>query len=134
MKMKKTCCLVLALVLALGLLSACGGEGGPTNTPAPEFAYVAKYTELEGEFEGMNNACFAGGRIYFMSSVQDGEITESYPSRDENGNPILDENGEPVMEEYTYPNYVTALFSMNADGSDLKRVGSYAPTAIPEGA
>lgn len=134
MKMKKTCCLVLALVLALGLLSACGGEGGPTNTPAPEYAYVAKYTELEGEFEGMNNACFAGGRIYFMSSVQDGEITESYPSRDENGNPILDENGEPVMEEYTYPNYVTALFSMNADGSDLKRVGSYAPTAIPEGA
>ena len=134
MKMKKTCCLILALVLALGLLSACGGEGGPTNTPAPEFAYVAKYTELEGEFEGMNNACFAGGRIYFMSSVQDGEITESYPSRDENGNPILDENGEPVMEEYTYPNYVTALFSMNADGSDLKRVGSYAPTAIPEGA
>ena len=134
MKMKKTCCLVLALVLALGLLSACGGEGGPTNTPAPEFAYVAKYTELEGEFEGMNNACFAGGRIYFMSSVQDGEITESYVSYDENGNPILDENGEPVMEEYTYPNYVTALFSMNADGSDLKRVGSYAPTAIPEGA
>ena len=134
MKMKKTCCLVLALVLALGLLSACGGEGGPTNTPAPEFAYVAKYIELEGEFEGMNNACFAGGRIYFMSSVQDGEITESYVSYDENGNPILDENGEPVMEEYTYPNYVTALFSMNADGSDLKRVGSYAPTAIPEGA
>ena len=134
MKTKKTCCLVLALVLALGLLSACGGEGGPTNTPAPEYAYVAKYTELEGEFEGMNNACFAGGRIYFLSSVQDGEITESYPSRDENGNPILDENGEPVMEEYTYPNYVTALFSMNADGSDLKRVGSYAPTAIPEGA
>ena len=134
MKMKKTCCLVLALVLALGLLSACGGEGGPTNTPAPEFAYVAKYTELEGEFEGMNNACFAGGRIYFMSSVQDGEITESYVSYDENGNPVLDENGEPVMEEYTYPNYVTALFSMNADGSDLKRVGSYAPTAIPEGA
>lgn len=134
MKMKKTCCLVLALLLALGLLSACGGEGGPTNTPAPEFAYVAKYTELEGEFEGMNNACFAGGRIYFMSSVQDGEITESYVSYDENGNPILDENGEPVMEEYTYPNYVTALFSMNADGSDLKRVGSYAPTEIPEGA
>ena len=134
MKMKKTCCLILALVLALGLLSACGGEGGPTNTPAPEYAYVPQYTELEGEFEGMNNACFAGGRIYFMSSVQDGEITESYPSRDENGNPILDENGEPVMEEYTYPNYVTALFSMNADGSDLKRVGSYAPTAIPEGA
>lgn len=134
MKMKKTCCLVLALVLALGLLSACGGEGGPTNTPAPEFAYVAKYTELEGEFEGMNNACFAGGRIYFMSSVQDGEITESYVSYDENGNPVLDEEGNPVMEEYTYPNYVTALFSMNADGSDLKRVGSYAPTAIPEGA
>ena len=50
------------------------------------------------------------------------------------GGTVLDENGEPVMEEYTYPNYVTALFSMNADGSDLKRVGSYAPTAIPEGA
>lgn len=134
MKMKKTCCLVLALVLALGLLSACGGEGGPTNTPAPEYAYVAKYTELEGEFEGMNNACFAGGRIYFMSSVQDGEITESYPSYDENGNPVLDEEGNPVMEEYTYPNYVTAIFSMDVSGGDLRRVGGYAPTEIPEGA
>ncbi len=134
MKMKKTCCLILALVMALGLLSACGGEGGPTNTPAPEYAYVAKYTELEGEFEGMNNACFAGGRIYFMSSVQDGEITESYPSYDENGNPVLDEEGNPVMEEYTYPNYVTAIFSMDVSGGDLQRVGGYAPTEIPEGA
>lgn len=134
MKMKKTCCLILALVMALGLLSACGGEGGPTNTPAPEYAYVAKYTELEGEFEGMNNACFAGGHIYFMSSVQDGEITESYPSYDENGNPVLDEEGNPVMEEYTYPNYVTAIFSMDVSGGDLQRVGGYAPTEIPEGA
>ena len=45
MKLKKTLCIVLALVMALGLLSACGG-GGTTNTPTPEYAYVANYTEL----------------------------------------------------------------------------------------
>lgn len=135
MKLKKTCCLLLACVMLLGLLSACGGEGGPaSNTPAPEYGYVAKYTELDGEFEGVSNATLSGDRIYFTSNVQDGEITESYPAYDENGNPVLDENGEPVMEEYTYPNYVTAVFSMDLTGGDVRRVPGFSPTVIPEGA
>ena len=135
MKLKKTCCLLLACVMLLGLLSACGGEGGPaSNTPAPEYGYVAKYTELDGEFEGVSNAAISGDRIYFISNVQDGEITESYPAYDENGNPVLDESGEPVMEEYTYPNYVTAVFSMDLTGGDVRRVPGFSPTVIPEGA
>ena len=40
MKLKKTLCIVLALGMALGLLSA-GRGGGWTNTPTPEYAYVA---------------------------------------------------------------------------------------------
>lgn len=135
MKLKKTCCLILALVMALGLLSACGGNGdGPANTPTPEYGYVAKYSQLDGEFEGIGNAAFSGGRIYFTSNVQDGEITESYPVLDENGNPVLDENGEPVIEEYSYPNYVTAVFSMDLTGGDIQRVPGFSPTVIPEGA
>lgn len=133
MKTKKICCLLLAGVMLLGLLSACGG-GDPTNTPPPEFGYVAKYTELKGDFEGMNNPVIYDGRIYFMTNIEDGEITESYPSYDEFGNPILDEDGNPVMEEYTYPNYVTAFMSMDLSGGDLQRVAGYTPSEIPEGA
>ena len=43
--MKKLVAVCMALVMALGLLSACGG-GGTTNTPTPEYAYVANYPAL----------------------------------------------------------------------------------------
>ncbi len=134
MKLKKTCCLLLALVMALGLLSACGGGDGPVNTPAPEYGYVAKYTELDGEFEGISSPNIVGERLYFMTNIEDGVITESYQSHDENGNPMFDENGEPVMEEYSYPNYVSAVYSVDLDGADAQRVSGYTPTEIPEGA
>lgn len=133
MKTKKICCLLLAGVMLLGLLSACGG-GDPTNTPPPEFGYVAKYTQLKGEFDGISNPNIVGERLYFMTNIEDGVITESYQSRDENGNPMFDENGEPIMEEYSYPNYVPAVYSVDLDGADAKRVEGYTPTEIPEGA
>ena len=46
MKTKKALCLVMALAMVFGLLSACGGDGGTSNTPTPEYAYVPTYTEL----------------------------------------------------------------------------------------
>ena len=55
----------------------------------------------------------------------DGQITETYPAYDEYGNPMYDENGEPVMEEYSYDNYVTGIFSMAEDGSDVQRFPGY---------
>ena len=134
MKLKKTCCLLLALVMALGLLSACGGGDGPVNTPTPEYGYVARYTELKGEFDGISSPNIVGERIYFLTNIEDGVITESYQSHDENGNPMFDENGEPIMEEYSYPNYVSAVYSVDLDGADAQRVSGYTPTEIPEGA
>ena len=133
MKQKKTLCIVLALVMALGLLSACGG-GGTTNTPTPEYAYVANYTELSRDFSGVSNSVLSNGRIYFLTNVKGDPIVEQIPTYDDNGNPILDENGEPVMEEYTYDSWLPAIFSVKTDGTDLQRFEGYTAIETPENA
>lgn len=133
MKLKKTLCIVLALVMALGLLSACGG-GGTTNTPTPEYAYVANYTELSRDFSGVSNSVLSNGRIYFLTNVKGDPIVEQIPTYDDNGNPILDENGEPVMEEYTYDSWLPAIFSVKTDGTDLQRFEGYTAIETPENA
>lgn len=133
MKQKKTLCIVLALVMALGLLSACGG-GGTTKTPTPEYAYVANYTELSRDFSGVSNSVLSNGRIYFLTNVKGDPIVEQIPTYDDNGNPILDENGEPVMEEYTYDSWLPAIFSVKTDGTDLQRFEGYTAIETPENA
>ncbi len=133
MKLKKTLCIVLALVMALGLLSACGG-GGTTNTPTPEYAYVANYTELSRDFSGVSNSVLSNGRIYFLTNVKGDPIVEQIPTYDDNGNPILDENGEPVMEEYTYDSWLPAIYSVKTDGTDLQRFEGYTAIETPENA
>lgn len=133
MKLKKTLCIVLALVMALGLLSACGG-GGTTNTPTPEYAYVANYTELSRDLSGVSNSVLSDGRIYFLTSVKGEPIVEQIPTYDDNGNPILDEEGNPVMQEYTYDSWVPAIYSIALDGTDLKPFEGYSAIETPENA
>ena len=101
MKMKKTLCLIMALAMVFGLLSACGGGDGKTDTETPEYTYVPTYTELGSDIGYVYNTVVSGGLIYVAGEVEGEEIVEQYQSYDENGNPILDEEGNPVMEEYT---------------------------------
>lgn len=130
MKMKKTLCVVLALVMALGLLSACGG-GGSTNTPTPEYVYVANYQELSRDFNSINSSVLSGGRLYFLTTVKGEPVVEEIPTYDDNGNPVLDEDGNPVTEEYSYDSWVPALYSVALDGTDLKAYEGYSAIEAP---
>lgn len=132
MKMKKTLCLIMALAMVFGLLSACGGGDGTTDTETPEYTYVPTYTELGSDIGYVYNTVVSGGLIYVAGEVEGEEIVEEYPSYDENGNPILDEEGNPVMEEYTYTRTEPAMFTVNLDGTDFKRMESYTAPEFPE--
>lgn len=132
MKMKKTLCLIMALAMVFGLLSACGGGDGKTDTETPEYTYVPTYTELGSDIGYVYNTVVSGGLIYVAGEVEGEEIVEEYPSYDENGNPILDEEGNPVMEEYTYTRTEPAMFTVNLDGTDFKRMEAYTAPEFPE--
>lgn len=132
MKMKKTLCLIMALAMVFGLLSACGGGDGTTDTETPEYTYVPTYTELGSDIGYVYNTVVSNGLIYVAGEVEGEEIVEEYPSYDENGNPILDEEGNPVMEEYTYTRTEPAMFTVNLDGTDFKRMESYTAPEFPE--
>lgn len=132
MKMKKTLCLIMALAVVFGLLSACGGGDGKTDTETPEYTYVPTYTELGSDIGYVYNTVVSGGLIYVAGEVEGEEIVEEYPSYDENGNPILDEEGNPVMEEYTYTRTEPAMFTVNLDGTDFKRMEAYTAPEFPE--
>ena len=132
MKMKKTLCLIMALAMVFGLLSACGGGDGKTDTETPEYTYVPTYTELGSDIGYVYNTVVSGGLIYVAGEVEGEKIVEQYQSYDENGNPILDEEGNPVMEEYTYTRTEPAMFTVNLDGTDFKRMESYTAPEFPE--
>lgn len=132
MKMKKTLCLIMALAMVFGLLSACGGGDGKTDTETPEYTYVPTYTELGSDIGYVYNTVVSGGLIYVAGEVEGEEIVEQYQSYDENGNPILDEEGNPVMEEYTYTRTEPAIFTVNLDGTDFKRMEAYTAPEFPE--
>ena len=132
MKTKKALCLIMALAMVFGLLSACGGGDGKTNTETPEYTYVPTYTELSKDLGYVYTTAVSGGLIYIVGEVEGEEIVEQYPSYDENGNPILDEEGNPVMESYTYTNTEPALFTVNLDGTGLARFEGYTAPEIPE--
>lgn len=132
MKMRKTLCLIMALAMVFGLLSACGGGDGKTDTETPEYTYVPTYTELGSDIGYVYNTVVSGGLIYVAGEVEGEEIVEQYQSYDENGNPILDEEGNPVMEEYTYTRTEPAMFTVNIDGTDFKRMESYTAPEFPE--
>lgn len=132
MKMKKTLCLIMALAMVFGLLSACGGGDGTTDTETPEYTYVPTYTELSRDIGYVYNTVRSGDLIYFVGEVEGEPIVEQIPSYDDNGNPILDEEGNPVMEEYTYTRTEPAMFTVNIDGTDFKRMESYTAPEFPE--
>lgn len=132
MKMKKTLCLIMALAMVFGLLSACGGGDGKTDTETPEYTYVPTYTELGSDIGYVYNTVVSGGLIYVAGEVEGEKIVEQYQSYDENGNPILDEEGNPVMEEHTYTRTEPAMFTVNLDGTDFKRMEAYTAPEFPE--
>ncbi len=125
---KKTMAALLAAILCIGLLAACGKKEDPgTPTPGGEYVYRAEYLDLTGadvNITGVNNSCYTGGKLVFIAQVPDGMESETYT--------YIDENGEEQTETYEYEKSRSAMFSVNTDGTGLKELSGYVPTEIPQ--
>lgn len=130
---KKTVSALLVLALALGLMTACGGETsespGDSGAATPEYVYVPSYAPLsmDDSLSYIQTCVWHDGKIYFIASVEDGTETYSYPTSE------TDLNGDPVIVTGESPIYRTGLFSANEDGTGVTELPAYASPQIPEG-
>lgn len=146
-KIRNLVCALLCVAL-LGALAACGGGGGEaTQTPSggdSEYVYVASYAPIDVgdlQLQGVNSCCWANGRFYFATTVQDGTVTVQG-----DGNVGTAASGSSVTASaapatgsdvvvpadggdgsYTQPVYRGALFSVAEDGTDLQELSAYVP-------
>lgn len=109
MKSKKTLIILLVFSLALGLLSACGGEKKSEDNLESEFVYLPKYTKIELNDKNMqlgNQSAGTGDKI-LISAI---EFHES------------DENAEQF--ESRNINYI---YSFDMNNPKLERLSGYEP-------
>ena len=120
--------LLIALLSALLLLSACGSGDGTSDENNPEFVYVPTYYTIENtedvDGSSLYNAFYYDGMIYFSSY---GIVGYQEP------NPADVEANGGVVEDWMTDIYGTILCKMNVDGTGLTQLGNYLPLAIPEG-
>lgn len=144
MNAKRLLALALTPVLALSLLTGCGGNSEatpsqdqqPTQTqkqesliPQAKYAYQAEYIPLRADngdqLSYVNEFALVGTSFYYFGEVSTG--TEAM--LDENGEPITDENGEAI----TYESYEECLFCLDLDTGAITRLEGFEKSPIPEG-
>lgn len=145
MNMKRILSLLLAAVLLLGCLTACGKDSETqekkeqinktdadnTVIVKPKYAYKATYipvtTDNGDALNYVYRFCVCGDAAYYVGNYLTGMET----LKDEaTGEPIIDETtGEPVE----YENYDTGLFRMELASGQVTRLEGYSPREIPEG-
>ncbi|NCB52143.1 MAG: extracellular solute-binding protein [Clostridia bacterium] len=128
----KIASVMLALVLMLGVLTACDDSGGtddPGAEETPDYIYVPSYTTLDlGEnINYIQNFCWSNEKLYFIATIQEGTEQVSYPTSS------TDIEGNPVVETYDSPIYRTALFSADEDGTNITELPNYTIAEVPEG-
>ncbi|MCQ2420537.1 MAG: hypothetical protein MJ118_05320 [Clostridia bacterium] len=137
---KRILALLLALVMLCSVMAGCskkenssGNKIPGSNTDSPvvvkpqsneekaasttKYAYQAEYFDLPEEINWLNGLCGLGNKLYYVASVEDGEITESYT--------YTDDNGEEHTEEYTYSDYRDVLFTTDLTTGETKKVEAY---------
>lgn len=118
MKKHRITAALLAVVMLLGVLSACSaGEketdnGTKAETPSAnpnvsrmdaqtvssKYVYAAEYIDLPDAIEYVGDSCIGESKLFFTANIVDGQ--ESYTDA-------------VTGETYTYDNYVTKLFCMD---------------------
>ncbi len=127
---RRIAALISAAALMTGVFAGCkgddGGNGGGSGSgkkeeETPEFVYVPNYIDVEGDFDGIGEIVYGGGKFYFTSWLN--------KSVDPDGNELSEED-ENYWEYYTSEQ---AVYSMNDDGTDIKQLENYEPLPLPEG-
>jgi len=125
-KFKRTAALVLALLMLMIPLTACGndpggtgdsgkpGSAGKNEDPRPEFVYVPEYHYVKSDLspESIYNAVYHDGKIYAMCSLRGEEITQ------------VDEYSGETWSYYEYRN---TIVTCNIDGTDFAELPDYTP-------
>lgn len=114
MKAKKTLIIILVFSLALGLLSACGGEKQSEKSYESDFVYLPKYTKIEITDKNM--------QLGHVSAKLGDKILISAIERFES-----DENAEELeIKNISY------IYSFNMENPKLEKLPSYEPLVISE--
>lgn len=128
MKKYRITAALLAVVMLLGVLSACSAsekgsnDGTKAETPSAnpnvsrldaqsvssKYAYAAEYIDLPDGIEYVGDSCIGESKLFFTASVVDGQ--ESYTDA-------------VTGETYTFDNYVTKLFCMDLATHECSALG-----------
>ena len=114
---------LMAIVFLVMSLAGCskkqsGDNVGNGEEDKPDFVYQASYFPISDDIEYVNASAYHEGRLYFTAETVSGTEKETDPA---------------TGEEWEYDVYATGLYSVNEDGTDLKKLENYEPTPIPEG-
>ena len=102
----RTVAAVMAAVMVLALATGCKRDKGDSFEP-PEFVFTSEFVSFPEDIIGVRNLVYAGDKIYFSAEL------------------VLD------AEAYTY---ITKIFSMDLDGSNLNELTNYVAATLAEGA
>ncbi len=114
MKSKKTLIILLVFSLALGLLSACGGEKKSEDNLESEFVYLPKYTKIEIADKNM--------QLGHVSAKNGDKILISAIERFES-----DENAEELKIKN-----ISYIYSFDMENPRLEKLPDYEPLVISE--
>ena len=111
---KRTLALLLALLLLLTGLTACGGGGKSETTP--EYVYVPTYYKLGGgsDIQGVNASAFGTNVLYLMVQKQDGTSTYIDPTSG---------------ESWEHPVYKESLYRVDLATGEMKELSGYVSAA-----
>ena len=154
--LRTTALLLTALMLALSL-AACGGDtnkpdddgnnatngngndsngnGSTGDKSYADFVYTAAYqmVSVDESIQRIDNLVYSNEKLYMIAWFITGKQVDYY---DEEWNLITDEekiaNGE-YAEKSEYDKTEPGICSMNADGSDFKKLENFEQSPIPEG-
>lgn len=134
-KIKRAPALLLVVILAMTMLSACNVKNtdpdNPNSNGGPKgYVYVPEYISVPSEITNMQSVSYFGEKIFFTSDVpvEPDETETPENSGDINIMPVA-----PGGPGGYYGMTETKLFKMNMDGTGLERLPGYVSPPIPEG-
>ena len=135
MKLKRTVCLLLAVLLVIGLFAGCSkkndgqtpGDSSSNGSLADQtkpsggakYAYEASYIDLQMDdsISSVNTLCAAGDRLYLSAYVDGEEVTYTDPTSG---------------ESWSYNQTEDALFTIDAQTGACTKLPNFTVPGVPE--
>lgn len=124
-KMSRVLCTLLAAVMLLLCLAACGGGD------EDKYIYVPEYIEINQFYGGMDNVNVLDDVIYFTSSIP--VHADGAPLTDEEINEYFNSEG-PIStreaDKFADVSFVSKMFKVKTDGTELVELSDYTPPTV----